>query len=68
MNTELRKVTVMLPAELLDRVHVLTGETTTAAIRDGLRLLAERAAQRKLLELRGKCNITIDVDELREDR
>lgn len=68
MEDQLRKVTVMLPTDLLERVQFLSGDNLTANIREGLQMLANRAAQRKLLEWRGKINMTINVDELREDR
>jgi hypothetical protein len=65
---ETTKVTVELPAQLLDRARASTGEGITATIRRGLEMVAATRAQERLLALRGKVKFSIDLDKLREDR
>jgi len=62
-----QKITVDVPSALLERAQAATGEGVTATVREGLRLLAARRAQRDLARLRGKVKFSIDVDRLRED-
>ena len=62
------KVTVELPKALLKNAQSETGQGITATIREGLRLLASRRAQRELMAYRGKVKFSINLNELREDR
>ncbi|HVQ53433.1 MAG TPA: hypothetical protein VMS92_25660 [Mycobacterium sp.] len=62
-----QKITVDVPAGLLQRAQAATGEGVTATVREGLRLLAARRAQRELTRLRGKVKFTLDIERLRED-
>lgn len=63
-----RKVTVHLPAALLERAQQATGDGVTATIRRGLQILAAADAYATLLALKGKVHLNLDLDELREDR
>lgn len=63
-----QKVTIEVPAELLRRAQRSTGEGITATIRRGLELVATRTAYEELRRLRGKVRLSIDLDELRQDR
>ncbi len=63
-----RKVTVHLPEELLSKAQNTTGKGITATIRVGLRLVAAGNACVRLRQLRGKVPLSIELDELREDR
>ena len=63
-----KKITVHVPAELLEEAQRETGEGITETVRQGLRLVAAREAYRRLRKLRGRVEISIDLDELREDR
>jgi hypothetical protein len=63
-----QKITVEVPSDLLERAQKATGEGVTQTVREGLRALASRHAQRALTRLRGKVKFTIDLDALREDR
>ncbi|MCX6592516.1 MAG: hypothetical protein NTV70_21060 [Acidobacteria bacterium] len=65
---DLRKVTALLPADLLDRAMELTGEGVTPTLRQGLEMMSRHLASQRLLGLRGKLKLAIDVDELRQDR
>lgn len=63
-----KKITVHVPEALLEKAQKSTGSGITETIRRGLQLLAAAEAYRKLRALRGKVSISIDIDELREDR
>ena len=63
-----QKVTIEVPAELLKRAQRSTGEGITATIRRGLELVATRTAYEELRRLRGQVRLSIDLDELRQDR
>jgi hypothetical protein len=65
---ETTKVTVELPADLLERARKSTGDGITATIRRGLELVAAARAQRELTALRGKVKFSIDIDASRADR
>jgi hypothetical protein len=63
-----RKVTVVLPEKLLADAERATGLGTTATIRRGLELVAAAHAYKALRSLRGKVEISVDLEALREDR
>ena len=65
---ETTKVTVELPADLLDRARQSTGDGITATIRRGLELVASARAQQQLSALRGKVKLSIDLKASRRDR
>lgn len=64
-----KKVTVMLPTDLVDRALKASGTSLTATIRKGLVLIAAKDAYKGLLKLKGKFDIGIDeLKEFRKDR
>jgi len=63
-----KKVTVMLPIDLLNRALKASGEGITPTLRRGLEVVAAKDAYRDLLELKGKVDLKIDLAELRKDR
>lgn len=63
-----QKITVQVPADLLAKAQAATGQGVTATVREGLRMVATRTAYRRLRELRGKVEFSIDLDRLRNDR
>ena len=65
---QMRKVTVMLPKELVERATRASGVGLTPTIRKGLEAVIVAGAYRRIRERRGKVRLTINVDELREDR
>ena len=65
---ETTKVTVELPAALLERARASTGEGITGTIRKGLEMVAATRAQDQLRRLRGRVKFSIDLNALREDR
>ncbi len=67
MKTD-KKVTVMLPQDLLARALKASGAGITPTLRKGLELVAAKNAYNGLLKLKGKFDLKMDLDELREDR
>jgi Arc/MetJ-type ribon-helix-helix transcriptional regulator len=65
---EMRKITVEVPEDLLERVQDFTGAGVTETVRQALRKLDSMRAQRELLKLRGKVKFSMTLDELRYDR
>ncbi len=64
-----KKVTVMLPTELLGRALKASGTGITATLRKGLELIAAKDAYKGLLALEGKFDLGIDdLNEFRKDR
>ena len=63
-----KKVTVMLPEELLKRALKASGEGVTPTLRKGLELVAAKDAYKALLKLKGKFDLKIDLDDLRKDK
>jgi len=63
-----RKVTVLLPEDLLRRATTASGEGVTPTLRRGLELVAAKDAYRQLLKLKGKFDLNLDLNELRRDR
>ena len=62
----LRRITVDLPEELLDEAMETTGKGITETLIEGLRLMRSRRAYHKLLALRGKIDLDLDLDVSRE--
>lgn len=65
---EVQKITVEVPAELLARARAASGESLTATVREGLRLVAAGQAFKNLRALRGKVRFSESVAILRQDR
>ncbi len=63
-----RKITVHVPEDLLERARGQTGQGITATVRQGLRILAASETYEGLRELRGQAPIDLDLTVLREDR
>jgi len=68
MHEHIRKVTVHLPEDLLERAQKATGEGVTETVRQGLRLVAAGEVYRRVARLRGGVRFSIDLAQLREDR
>jgi len=63
-----RKVTVLLPADLVDRAQRSSGKNLTGTICQGLKLVAAGPAYEGLRRLKGKVRFSIDLRSLRADR
>jgi hypothetical protein len=66
--TAMRKITAHLPADLLDQAREATGKGITETLRIALEHLAVSKAYAEFRKMRGKVKLSIDLDELREDR
>jgi hypothetical protein len=65
---QMRRVTVMLPKDIVDRAMKASGKDLTATLRQGLESILVAGAYRRIRQRRGKVHLSINVDELREDR
>lgn len=65
---EMRKITVEVPEDLLERVQGFTGTGVSETIRTALKRLDSVQAQQELRKLRGTFKFSVGLDELREDR
>jgi len=63
-----RKITIEVPADLLEKAQEASGEGITQTVRTGLRLLAASNAYAKVRELRGKVKFSLNWEQLKEDR
>lgn len=59
-------MTANLPEELLEEAMRATGKGITVTLVEGLELVARRRAYQKLLALKGKLDLELDLDRLRE--
>lgn len=63
----LKKLTIQVPEELLERATAASGQGITPTIRRGLELMAASGTYAKLRRLKGKVKFHIKLAELRED-
>jgi hypothetical protein len=64
----LRKITVNVPAGLLEKAQEASGEGITQTVRNGLELVAASRAYARLRQLRGKVRFSRSFAELKSDR
>lgn len=60
-----KKVTLLVPVDLLNKAQKATGEGITPTVRQGLELIAAAPAYKKLRNLRGKVSFSVDWKSLR---
>jgi len=63
--TKMRRVTANLPADLLDGALKSTGKGITETLVEGLEQVKRRGAYERLLALRGKVRLKIDLEQSR---
>ena len=68
MSQAERKITAMLPEDLLERAMQASGEGITQTLRKGLELVAAKETYKKLLKMKGKLDFDINLEDLRRDR
>jgi len=68
MSPALKKVTIELPEDLLEKAQQATGSGITQTVRTGLQLVAASQAYAQLRQLRGKIRFSRTLDELKADR
>jgi hypothetical protein len=65
--SEMRKITINLPKDLVERATAATGTGLTETLKLGLeRVLVDRAYER-FRSMKGKLKVDIDLKALRED-
>jgi hypothetical protein len=64
----MRKITAILPADLLASAQSYTGEGVTETLRIALERLSRETFYSRMRELRGKVVLAADLDDLRRDR
>ncbi len=62
---EMRKITAVLPSELVDSAMMVSGNGVTETIREALRDYNHRAASQRILGKRGKLRFELDWRALR---
>jgi hypothetical protein len=65
MSERVRKITVNVPAEVLENATRATGKGVTLTVVEGLREIERRARRSALMELRGKVRFELDVEGTR---
>ena len=63
-----RKITVEVPADLLERAQRARGTGITGTVRTGLQLVAASQTFARLRQMRGKVRFSRTVDKLKADR
>jgi hypothetical protein len=63
-----RKITVEVPPELLEKAQQASGTGITQTVRTGLQLVAASLTYARLRQLRGKVRFTRTLAELKADR
>ena len=64
---KLKKLTLEVPEDLLERAKMATGQGITPTVRKGLELVAASRAYSQLRSLRGKIKFSVSLSDLRED-
>ena len=64
----MKKKTIFLPEELLERAQKVSGTGISQTIRIGLELVAARYTYDKMRALKGKYKSSLNLGSLREDR
>lgn len=65
MSPRVRKITVNVPAEVLESATRVTGKGVTLTVIEGLREIERRARRSALRQLRGKIRFDLDLEETR---
>jgi hypothetical protein len=65
---KLRKITVEVPVELLEKAQKASGAGVTQTVRTGLQLIAASHVYLQLRQLRGKVRFSRSFAELKSDR
>jgi hypothetical protein len=63
-----RKITVEIPADLLEKAQLAVGGSVTETVRTGLQLVAASETYALLRQFRGKVRFTRTLAELKADR
>lgn len=61
----MRKITVNVPADVLDEATRVTGRGVTATVIEGLEELRKKGMRTALRRLKGRVRFSLDLDETR---
>lgn len=64
--TAIKRITANLPEELLQEALAMTGKGITETLVEGLELVRRAQAFETAMSLRGKVQLDIDIEELRD--
>jgi len=67
LNPQTQKITAYIPIDLLHEAQAITGKGITETLKIALAGLARAKAYDDLRSMRGKVNISINLNELRRD-
>ena len=67
-SDETRKITINLPASLIDKTMAYNDKSMSETIREALREYNHRRACKTLMALRGKIQFDLTYEEIKEDR
>ncbi len=65
MSQRIRKITVNVPADVLEKATRVTGTGVTLTVIEGLREIERRARRSALRQLRGRIRLDLDLAETR---
>jgi hypothetical protein len=68
MTKAARKITLEVPADLLEKAQRASGAGITQTVRTGLQLVAASRTYARLRQLRGKVSFSRTLAELKSDR
>jgi hypothetical protein len=68
MGPAVRKITIEIPEDLLEKAQQATGSGITQTVRTGLQLVAASQTYDRLLDLQGKVRFSLTWEELKDDR
>ena len=60
-----RRITANIPDDLLEAAQEVTGKGITETLVEGLEQLRRRRLYNKVMALRGKIHLDVDIDEIR---
>jgi len=65
---KVRKITALIPADLIDSAMKHSEQNLTDTIKEGLRLLSTHRAYQEIVKLRGKVKLQFEQKKSRRDR
>jgi len=68
MHQNIQKITACIPKTLLHDAQSLTGHGITETIKEGLMQLITARSYEEIRQFRGKVSVSINLNELRQDR
>ncbi len=63
----LKKITLLVPADILEEALKVGGDNLTQTVRKGLQLIAARDAYYEIRKMRGKVKFSLSLDEMKHE-